>query len=40
MLLLYNITEVVNQPPGRGKDINELLQIRLGQIREKEVMNR
>ena len=31
---------VVNQPPGRGKDVNELLQIRLGQIREKEIMSR
>lgn len=32
--------EVVNQPPSRGKDVNELLQIRLGQIREKEVIYR
>lgn len=32
--------KVVNQPPSRGKDVNELLQIRLGQIREKELANR
>ena len=32
--------EVVNQPPSRGKDVNELLQIRLGQARDKEVTAR